>query len=85
MQVLSIDLSVNCQAWRLTILIQWFKEWDGRPARLFLVHHGRDARATLCVSPRKTDISIRGSRPEQLFTALTCLSLLELLTTRRGS
>jgi hypothetical protein len=49
------------------ILIQWFKEWDGRPARLFcFIRYGRDARATLCVSPE----SIRDSRPEHVFTAL---------------
>ena len=31
------------------ILIQWLKEWDGRPARLFcFIRYGRDARATLC-------------------------------------
>jgi hypothetical protein len=30
--------------------IQWLKEWDGRPARLFcFISYGRDARATLCV------------------------------------
>ena len=30
------------------ILIQWLKEWDGRPARLFcFIRYGRDARATL--------------------------------------
>jgi hypothetical protein len=36
------------------ILIQWLKEWDGRPARLFyFIRYGRDARATLCVLPQK--------------------------------
>jgi hypothetical protein len=31
------------------ILIQWLKEWEGRPARLFcFIRYGRDARATLC-------------------------------------
>ena len=29
------------------ILIQWLKEWDGRPARLFcFIRYGRDARAS---------------------------------------
>jgi hypothetical protein len=49
------------------ILIQWLKEWDGRPARLFyFIRYGRDARAILCVYRPK---SIRGSRPEHVFTA----------------
>jgi hypothetical protein len=30
-------------------MIQWLKEWDGRPARLFcFIRYGREARATLC-------------------------------------
>jgi hypothetical protein len=34
------------------ILIQWLKEWDGRPARLFcFIRYGQDARATLCCCP----------------------------------
>jgi hypothetical protein len=42
----------------IPILIQWLKEWDGRPARLFcLIRYGRDARATLLPIPKIASIN----------------------------
>jgi hypothetical protein len=60
------------------ILIQWLKEWDGRPARLFrFIRYGRDARATLSFnrgSVRAEDEAPTPARTEPRPTLLGALA-----------
>jgi hypothetical protein len=64
------------------ILIQWLKEWDGRPARLFcFIRYGRDARATLCFDRYGRDSSGPGNRLEA-YAMLDCYFALPSLTGR---